>query len=242
MRTLFISDVHLSLNDPSSLQAFLAFLEQEAIDADALYILGDLFDFWIGDDDPSEFAQTVIQALKKVTDTGTQGYFVQGNRDFLVGKRFSRQTGFHLLGDVTAVNLYGRSAVILHGDTLCLDDIRYLAFRAKVHQPWLQFIFNHLPFAFRKKIVSKIQAGVKDDKSTKAYDIMDVSQDEVIKVMNENHVHLMIHGHTHRPKIHKFSLMNQDYSRVVLGDWQTRVNYLEIRAHDYLEFRYFENF
>ncbi len=233
MRTLFISDIHLSPSQPGLTKAFIDFLEQQTDNTDALYILGDLFDFWIGDDDSGDFAISIMQSLKAVSDKGVKGYFVQGNRDFLVGKRFSRKTGFKLLDDISTVDLYGTQAVILHGDTLCLEDTGYLAFRAKVHQPWLQWIFNRLPFSVRKKIVASIQNSAKSEKSTKSYDIMNVTQDEVIRVMNQHNVDLMIHGHTHRPDIHNFHSSDNLRTRIVLGDWGKDVSYLEITPAGY---------
>ncbi|MDA9556005.1 UDP-2,3-diacylglucosamine diphosphatase [Vibrio sp.] len=230
MTTYFISDLHLSPSTHEITTHFINFLNNEAKHADALYILGDLFEFWIGDDDKSPFAVQIRTSLKELVNQGIPCYFTKGNRDFLVGEAFAKQTGMHLLGDETVIDLYGRKAIILHGDTLCTRDVDYLAFRAKVHQPWLQWCFNHLPYSIRKKIVAKVQAGAKEGKQYKAMDIMDVTEDEVTKVMNHYDVDLMIHGHTHRPNVHK---MDNGKTRIVLGDWYHQSSVLSFSASGY---------
>ncbi|KJY83121.1 UDP-2,3-diacylglucosamine hydrolase [Vibrio galatheae] len=222
MTTLFISDLHLSATTPEITQCFVQFMREEAIHAEALYVLGDLFEFWIGDDDCSDFALSIRAEFKMLTDKGVPCFFTQGNRDFLVGKRFSKQTGVQLLGDETVIDLYGRKAVVLHGDTLCTKDVKYLEYRAKVQQPWLQWIFNRIPMFIKKKIVRKVQSDIRTDKQSKSLDIMDVTQDEVEQVMLKHHVDLMIHGHTHRPNVHHFPVKETDYTRIVLGDWYSQ--------------------
>ncbi|WGY46591.1 MULTISPECIES: UDP-2,3-diacylglucosamine diphosphatase [unclassified Vibrio] len=221
MHTLFISDLHLTPHRPDITGCFIQFMRNEAVNADALYVLGDLFDFWIGDDDPTDFANQIRQEFKRLTQHGVPCYFIHGNRDFLVGRRFARQTGVTLLDEEATIDLYGTKAVILHGDTLCTHDVRYLAFREKVHQPWLQWLFNRLPYWVKKRIVAKIQTDIRSDKSQKAMEIMDVTPDEVIRVMERHQVNLMIHGHTHRPAIHQLSDDPQK-TRIVLGDWYTQ--------------------
>lgn len=222
MTTLFISDLHLTPKSPDTTDCFIRFMREEAIHADALYVLGDLFEFWIGDDDRSEFANQIQSEFKALTSKGIPCYFTQGNRDFLVGKRFATNTGVKLLGDETVIDLYGRKAIVLHGDTLCTQDVKYLEYRAKVHQPWLQWVFNRIPFFIKKKIVSKVQSDIKEDKQTKSLDIMDVTPSEVASVMDKHQVDLMIHGHTHRPNIHTQSTPQGERTRIVLGDWYTQ--------------------
>lgn len=222
MTTLFISDLHLSPSTPEINQCFIRFMREEAIHAEALYVLGDLFEFWVGDDDRSDFASLVKEEFKTLTAQGVPCYFTQGNRDFLVGKRFSKQTGVTLLGDETVIDLYGKKAVILHGDTLCTEDVKYLEYRAKVHQPWLQWVFNRIPMFIKTKIVSKVQSDIKTDKQTKSLEIMDVTQEEVEHVMCKHNVDLMIHGHTHRPNVHRFDKDGNNCTRIVLGDWYTQ--------------------
>lgn len=222
MTTLFISDLHLSEHTPEINQCFQRFMREEAIHADALYVLGDLFEFWIGDDDNSTFATSIKNEFKRLTSQGVPCYFTQGNRDFLIGKRFSKQTGITLLGDSTIIDLYGQRAVVMHGDTLCTDDVKYLEYREKVHQPWLQWVFNRIPMFLKKKIVSRVQSDIKSDKQTKSLEIMDVNQTAVERVMRDENVTLMIHGHTHRPNIHQFAIENDTCTRIVLGDWYTQ--------------------
>lgn len=222
MTTLFISDLHLSPTTPDITQCFVRFMREEAIHADALYVLGDLFEFWVGDDDRSDFAQVIRDEFKSLTKKGVPCFFTQGNRDFLVGKRFAKQTGVTLLGDETVIDLYGKKAVVLHGDTLCTEDVKYLEFRAKVHQPWLQWVFNRIPMFIKQKIVAKVQSDIRTDKQTKSLEIMDVTQHEVERVLERHNVDLMIHGHTHRPNVHTFNKNNTKYTRIVLGDWYTQ--------------------
>ncbi|GLT17659.1 UDP-2,3-diacylglucosamine hydrolase [Vibrio zhanjiangensis] len=222
MTTLFISDLHLSPSHPNITDCFARFMREEAAHADALYVLGDLFDFWIGDDDRSEFANQIRYEFQRLTSNGVPCYFTRGNRDFLVGKHFARETGVTLLTDETAIDLYGTKAVILHGDTLCTEDLNYLKFRQTVHQPWLQWLFNRIPMTIKTKIVKKIQTDIRSDKQNKSLDIMDVTQSEVEAVMDRHQVSLMIHGHTHRPNIHTFRSCDQTKTRIVLGDWYTQ--------------------
>ncbi|WCE30707.1 UDP-2,3-diacylglucosamine diphosphatase [Vibrio sp. SCSIO 43137] len=219
MTTLFISDLHLTPSRPDITDCFFSFLHNEAINADALYILGDLFEFWVGDDDNNAFNQQIKAALKQLTGSGVPCFFVQGNRDFLVGRRFEKETGVKLLPDVCKIDLYGRQAIILHGDTLCTDDHKYQAYRKKVHLPWLQFLYNRLPLSIKLKIVSRVQNDIAEEKKSKNLDIMDVNQSEVVDEMNRYSVDLMIHGHTHRPDIHHFESGTGDKTRIVLGDW-----------------------
>lgn len=233
MNTLFISDLHLTPQRPDITECFYTFMREEAIHADALYVLGDLFEFWVGDDDTSTFASDIRAAFRQLVDSGVPCYFTQGNRDFLVGKRFAKQTGVTLLDEVSVIDLYGNKAVVLHGDTLCTEDVKYLAFREKVHQPWLQFVFNRIPFFIKKKIVAKVQTDIKGDKQTKSLDIMDVTQSEVEKVLDHNNVDLMIHGHTHRPNIHSLQTSHGTKTRIVLGDWYTQGSVLVLNAQGF---------
>lgn len=222
MTTLFISDLHLTPSVSDITTCFIRFMREEAVHADALYVLGDLFEFWIGDDDKSDFATLIKTEFRALTTKGVPCYFIQGNRDFLLGRRFARDTGITLLDEECVIDLYGRQAVILHGDTLCIDDIKYQNYRKKVHQPWLQWLFNRLPFAVKQKIVGKVQGDIREQKQHKSMQIMDVTQSEVARVMDRHHVDLMIHGHTHRPDIHTFRTLQGDKTRIVLGDWYTQ--------------------
>ncbi|ANQ21275.1 UDP-2,3-diacylglucosamine diphosphatase [Vibrio natriegens] len=234
MTTLFISDLHLTPSRPDITECFVTFMRTEAPTADALYVLGDLFEFWVGDDDKTPFANQIRTEFKTLTDSGVRVFFIQGNRDFLLGKRFCKQTGITLLDDVCTIDLYGKKAAILHGDTLCTDDVDYQKFRKTVHQPWLQWIFNHIPWFIKKKIVAKVQSDIRDDKSNKSLDIMDVNQSEVENVMSQYCVDLMIHGHTHRPDTHHFDVNGVKKTRIVLGDWYTQGSVLQVNSDGFL--------
>ncbi|HAS6472350.1 TPA: UDP-2,3-diacylglucosamine diphosphatase [Vibrio parahaemolyticus] len=230
MTTLFISDLHLTPSRPDITECFVTFMRTEAKNAEALYVLGDLFEFWVGDDDKTPFANQIRTEFKTLTDQGVPVFFIQGNRDFLLGERFCKETGITLLDDVCTIDLYGSKAVILHGDTLCIDDVKYQKFRKTVHQPWLQWIFKRIPWCLKKKIVSKVQSDIRDDKQMKSLDIMDVNQSEVEKVMSQNCVNLMIHGHTHRPNTHFFDANGAKNTRIVLGDWYTQGSVLQVNS------------
>lgn len=234
MTTLFISDLHLTPSRPDITECFVTFMRTEAPKADALYVLGDLFEFWVGDDDKTPFANQIRTEFKTLTDSGVRVFFIQGNRDFLLGKRFCKQTGITLLDDVCTIDLYGKKAVILHGDTLCTDDVDYQKFRKTVHQPWLQWVFNHIPWFIKKKIVAKVQSDIRDDKSNKSLDIMDVNQSEVENVMSQYCVDLMIHGHTHCPDTHHFDVNGVKKTRIVLGDWYTQGSVLQVNSDCFL--------
>lgn len=233
MTILFISDLHLSPLRPDITDCFLDFMSNDAIHAEKLYVLGDLFEFWIGDDDDSSFNGVIKNAFKALNQQGVECYFIQGNRDFLLNKRFCKETGVQLLNDHTVIDIDGESVLIMHGDTLCIDDIKYQEFRAKVHQPWLQWVFNRIPLFIRQRIVKNVQDKIKEKKQHKALTIMDVTQSEVEKVMSEEGVKRLIHGHTHRPDTHTFSHNNQDMIRIVLGDWYTQGSILEYTNNKY---------
>ena len=203
MATLFIADLHLCVEEPAITAGFLRFLAGEARKADALYILGDLFEAWIGDDDPNPLHRQMAAAIKAVSDSGVPCYFIHGNRDFLLGKRFARESGMTLLPEEKVLELYGRRVLIMHGDTLCTDDAGYQAFRAKVHKPWLQMLFLALPLFVRKRIAARMRANSKEANSSKSLAIMDVNQNAVVSAMEKHQVQWLIHGHTHRPAVHE---------------------------------------
>lgn len=228
MATLFIADLHLSTEEPAITAGFLRLLAGEARTADALYILGDLFEAWIGDDDPSPLHAKIASAIKALVDSGVPCYFIHGNRDFLVGKRFARRSGMRLLPEEHVLTLYGKRILIMHGDTLCTDDIGYLRFRAKVHQPWLQKLFLALPLSIRQRIAARMRAGSKASNQTKSEAIMDVNPQAVIDVMTRHHVHHLIHGHTHRPAIHELDIEHHPARRYVLGAWHDKGSMIKV--------------
>ncbi|CZF77755.1 UDP-2,3-diacylglucosamine hydrolase [Grimontia marina] len=222
MTVLFISDLHLSPTHPEITQCFLRFLKEDAPKASALYVLGDLFESWIGDDDRTPLQIEVADAFKALSDTGVPIYFIHGNRDFLVGKRFARASGMTLLPEHKVIDLFGKPTLIMHGDTLCIQDEAYQRYRKKVHNPFIQWLFFRLPLSVRRRIGEKIRAGSTKSNQEKSEDIMDVDQSEVQRVMKESGVKQLIHGHTHRPDIHDIQLDTDPAQRIVLGDWYTQ--------------------
>ncbi|MBJ9240701.1 UDP-2,3-diacylglucosamine diphosphatase [Citrobacter braakii] len=232
MTTLFIADLHLCTEEPAITAGFLRFLAGDARKADALYILGDLFEAWIGDDDPTPLHHEMAAAIKSLVDSGVPCFFIHGNRDFLLGKRFARESGMILLPEKKVLNLYGRKILIMHGDTLCTDDAGYQAFRAKVHQPWLQKLFLSLPLFVRQRIAAKMRANSKAANSSKSLEIMDVNPQAVITEMEKHQVQWLIHGHTHRPAVHELRANEQPAFRVVLGAWHTEGSMIKVTPDD----------
>ena len=216
MPLLFISDLHLSPERPAISRAFLVFLQQRAAAASALYILGDLFEAWIGDDDPSDLSIEIQAALRSLSDSGVPLFIQHGNRDFLLGKRFAKNTGAILLDDEYIVEHQGHRALVMHGDSLCTDDIDYQRFRRKARNPIYRWLLAHLPLKRRQKLARDWRAKSKAANSNKASAIMDVNQDAVTRVMSQHNVDMLIHGHTHRPDRHPLS----KGERIVLGDWE----------------------
>ncbi|MEN4873704.1 UDP-2,3-diacylglucosamine diphosphatase [Kosakonia cowanii] len=232
MATLFIADLHLHTEEPAITAGFLHFLDGVAREADALYILGDLFEAWIGDDDPNPLHQRVAAALRALVDSGVPCYFIHGNRDFLLGKRFARESGMQLLPQEKVLNLYGRNVLIMHGDTLCTDDAGYQAFRAKVHQPWLQTLFLALPLFIRHRVAAKMRADSRAANSSKSLAIMDVNQQAVIEAMEKHRVQWLIHGHTHRPAVHQLTANEAPAFRAVLGAWHSEGSMIRVSESD----------
>ena len=219
MNTLFISDLHLDNSRPAVTRAFLQLLEQRAVAADALYILGDLFEVWIGDDDDSELNRTVIAALRQLTESGTPVYIMHGNRDFLIGEYFCRHSGCQLIPDPYLIDCYGRPLLLMHGDTLCTDDVDYIEFRAQCRSADWQRAMLSKPVEERRALARQMRADSRQASSNKAEDIMDVNQAAVVRVLQQYDVRLMIHGHTHRPAVHTVPLGSGNRQRIVLGDW-----------------------
>lgn len=226
--TLFIADLHLCTEEPAITAGFLHFLRREAQHADALYILGDLFEAWIGDDDPNPLHAEVAAALNQLS---IPCYFIHGNRDFLVGKRFAKASGMTLLPQEQVLELYGKRVLIMHGDTLCTDDEGYQRFRAKVQQRWLQKLFLALPLFVRQRIALKMRAGSRQANSSKSQEIMDVNPQAVRQVMSQHHVQWLIHGHTHRPAVHALTVDGKPAERMVLGAWHQEGSMIKVSAN-----------
>lgn len=229
MSTLFISDLHLEESRPQITKAFLRFLFNQAAHADALYILGDLFEAWIGDDDDSEYIQHIKEALLRYSESGVPTYFIHGNRDFLIGEKFAEQTGMILLDETTVVNLYDEPVLLMHGDTLCTRDTEYMAFREQVRSPQWQGQMLQQPLAVRRQLAEKLRSESRSMSASKAEDIMDVTPEQVTLVMEEEKVQKLIHGHTHRPNRHSLTINNKPAERIVLGDWEETGWYLSVQ-------------
>lgn len=220
MRTLFIADLHLSEQEPAITAGFLRFLQREAYQADALYILGDFFEYWIGDDDPQPLHREIASALHDLTNSGVPCYFIHGNRDFLIGKRFAQECGMTLLPQEKRLSLYGHPILIMHGDTLCTDDVDYQRYRRKVNNPFIQKLFSWLPLRPRLNIAAKMRDRSQMTNDGKSEAIMDVNQQAVIEALERNQAEWLIHGHTHRPAIHNVDMPNGEQAkRAVLGAW-----------------------
>ncbi len=222
MTILFIADLHLSESEPAITAGFLAFLQREAVNASALYILGDLFEFWIGDDESSELHDTVAKALAALHDRGVPCYFIHGNRDFLIGQRYAARCKMTLLPEKQIVDVYGTPVLILHGDTLCTDDPGYLRFRRYMHNRLIQRAFLCLPLCLRLKIASRLRRQSTLSNRVKSQLMMDVNQLAVISDMKKHGVLHMVHGHTHRPAVHDMTIKGEQSQRVVLGAWHTQ--------------------
>lgn len=227
--TLLISDLHLDPSAPAIARQFIAFLRDEAREARALYILGDLFEAWLGDDDPDPSVREIVRELRALSDAGVPTYFLHGNRDFLVGERFARETGCTLLEDGTVVDLHGDRVLLLHGDVLCTADTSYQRLRRILRNPLTLFVLRHLGLETRRRLGRRLRAGSQMHVGSTAAEIMDVTPDEVVSALRRAGVRTMVHGHTHRPAIHALEVDGQPARRIVLGDWYTQGSVLEWR-------------
>ena len=232
--TLFVSDIHLDAHRPAMVDLFNQFLVRRACHADALYILGDLFEYWIGDDAPYPEYDATFKALKKISDRPAPVYFLHGNRDFLIARKFSQLTGARLLAEESIARVYGRNILLMHGDTLCIDDIAYQRFRKKTRNKLLQWIVLHLPVGLRQSLADRLRKASRQAMADKSAEIMDVNQAAVERVMQRHRVTTLIHGHTHRPAIHEFELNNIAYRRAVLGDWYQKGSVLSMTKDGFM--------
>ncbi|XLY90158.1 UDP-2,3-diacylglucosamine diphosphatase [Ectopseudomonas mendocina] len=216
---LLISDLHLEEKRPDITRAFLHFLATRARQAEALYILGDFFEVWIGDDGMTPFQHEIAGALRELSDTGTRIYLMHGNRDFLIGKRFCREAGCTLLKDPSLVQLGGETVLLMHGDSLCTLDVGYMKLRRWLRNPLSLLILRNLPLSTRQKLARKLRNESRAQTRMKASEIIDVTPEEVVRVMAAHGVRTLIHGHTHRPAVHELIVNGQAARRIVLGDW-----------------------
>ena len=227
MATYFISDLHLSGERPDIIRHFIDFLQQEAAQAEALYILGDLFELWVGDDAMSADMEPAVNALASLSNTGVPIFVMRGNRDFLIGDEFAKTAGCTLLDDPTIIELYGVSTLLMHGDTLCTDDVDYQQFRQQVRDPAWQA--EYLAKSVDERLAMAKQARQISEARTKEKpeDIMDVNNKAVENTFQRYQVSQIIHGHTHRPAIHELIVDNKKFKRIVLGDWYTQKSVLK---------------
>jgi UDP-2,3-diacylglucosamine hydrolase len=232
-RALFISDLHLAGERPNANEQFFRFLQEEAVRADALYVLGDLFESWAGDDELTDekgdpLAAEVAQGFSALADAGVKIHFMPGNRDFLVGKEFLEASGARLLEDPSVIKFAGRRLVLLHGDTLCTDDQEYQAWRRKVRSAAWQREFLAKPLAARHEAIAAMRGKSKDAVAAKPAEIMDVNQEAVRDVFRNLKLRHMVHGHTHRPARHEHEVDGARCERWVLPDWYGRGGYLAL--------------
>lgn len=227
---LLVSDVHLSPARPQIAERFLRFLAEEAREAGALYILGDLFDMWVGDDDPLPLNGAVMDALGRLSGGGVAVHVMYGNRDFLFREGFLARTGARLLPDPTLVDLLGTPTLLMHGDTLCTDDVEYLRQRRRYRRPWVLRGFLALPRAVRVAIGQHFRRKSERTKRVTAPRIMDVNLAAVEAVLREQGYPRLIHGHTHRPARHRHTVDGHECERWVLGDWYQQGSYLRADA------------
>lgn len=229
--TLFISDLHLCASRPHINTAFIDFLQHTASRAEALYILGDLFEYWAGDDDMEDaFHQQIISGFRTLAGIGAKVFFMHGNRDFLVSGKFCTETGITLLQDPTLIDLYGHKILLSHGDDLCTDDVAYQQFRTQVRDKTWQAQFLGQPLQIRKQQIEAIRARSEQEKTRKAMEIMDVNTEAVNALLNRYQPDMLIHGHTHRPRRHTIELNGRTVTRWVLGDWYEQGSYLACDA------------
>ncbi|MHB1245161.1 MAG: UDP-2,3-diacylglucosamine diphosphatase [Sulfuriferula sp.] len=224
--SLFISDLHLCESRPQISRLFFDFMETRAGDAEALYILGDLFESWVGDDDETALSRDVIHAIRRLTERDVAVYLMHGNRDFLLAQAFADACGAQLLEDPTLLDLYGQPTLLMHGDTLCTDDTAYLAFRAQVRDPAWQAGFLAQPLAKRHAMAQQARTHSEQAKQEKTAEIMDVNNQAVIETLRKYGYPRLIHGHTHRPAHHQLTIDGHACERWVLQDWYDKGGYL----------------
>lgn len=227
---LLISDLHLEEQRPDISRAFLRFIETRARQAEALYILGDFFEVWVGDDGMTPFQHQIARALHALSESGTRIYLMHGNRDFMIGQAFCREAGCTLLSDPHIALFGGERVLLMHGDSLCTLDESYMRMRRLLRNPLSLFILRNLPLARRQKIAAKLRSTSRQETRMKASDIIDVTPDEVLKVMRKHGVRTLIHGHTHRPASHSLQIDGEPAQRIVLGDWDRQGWALQVDA------------
>ncbi|MGN6327506.1 MAG: UDP-2,3-diacylglucosamine diphosphatase [Rhodanobacter sp.] len=232
MTTLFIADLHLDPSRPHITELFERYLASDEVrHADTLYILGDLVEAWIGDDDDAELPERIARAIRGVRDAGVPVYFMVGNRDFLLGQDFARRAGFQLLDDGTVHTVHGQPTLLMHGDVLCTDDVAYQAVRKQVRTPQWQAQILSMPLDARRAFAAKAREDSRAHTGSTMETIMDVNADAVAEAMRKAGVTRLIHGHTHRTAVHRFALDGRAAERIVLGDWYEHGSVLKVDEH-----------
>lgn len=229
-RSYFVADLHLTDERPAATGRFFRLLDEEVAGADALYILGDLFEAWTGDDHDEAVAHDTARRLKTLADAGTRVIFLHGNRDFLLAARYAARAGMTLVADPVVVDLYGTPTLLTHGDTLCTDDLDYQRFRRRVRHPAVLALLKRLPQGLRRRLARRARAGSETAKAGKAAEIMDVNEAAVARMLHEHGVARLIHGHTHRPGEHRLVVDGRVCTRWVLPDWYARWGYVACDA------------
>lgn len=225
---LFISDLHLSPTRQDITALFVDFLQTRAVGAKGLFILGDLFEVWLGDDVSLADHRQAVSALRALSDSGTPIFYLHGNRDFSVGGLFALNTGIQIFDDPSAIELDGQKVLISHGDALCTDDIQYQRLRKIIRHPWVLSTMLALPKVSREWIGSNIRKASTKSQQSKPMSIMDVNDDAVAELMRDRGIYTLVHGHTHRPHQHYFSVDDTPAERHVLGDWYTQGSVLTL--------------
>lgn len=229
----FISDLHLDAGRPETRRLFLHYLGSRGRDADAIYILGDLFEAWIGDDDETPLSREIASGLKTCVDAGTPVFVLRGNRDFLLGDRFAGSSACTLLDDPARIDLFGQVALLTHGDTLCTADSDYLAFRRRVREPGWQQDFLGKPVGERRRIAAELRDASSAAGELKSDALMDINHGAVTRVMQDHEVRLLIHGHTHRQAVHRLAVHGEPATRIALGSWDSGGTLLEYTPEGY---------
>ncbi|MFY8282218.1 UDP-2,3-diacylglucosamine diphosphatase [Pseudoalteromonas sp. SSMSWG5] len=229
-QSYFIADLHLTENRPDITAAFFDFLDSKIIndDVDALYILGDFFEVWVGDDYQTDLSVSVATRLSQVSESGTKVFFIHGNRDFIMREGYAKSASMTLLPEQVVIDLYGTPTVILHGDEMCTQDVEYQKFRKKSRGWWWPKLMLAMPLWYRKKIARNAREKSKQSQAGKALEILDVTEDAVLTMFKKHQVKNMIHGHTHRPNVHYYNVNGETHTRTVLGDWYEQGSYLRV--------------
>ncbi len=239
---LFISDLHLAPERPDIIQLFIEFMNNQAAQAESLYILGDLVEYWLGDDDAAEGLNKAFSAMKQQAENGLKIYLMHGNRDFLMGEALAQRAGCTLIQDPYIAKFNNDAVLLLHGDTLCTDDLRYQELRLMLRNPAWQTDFLSKSLAEREQMALALRKQSQQETQNKAADIMDVNDNAVNKAFKEHNVCLMIHGHTHRPAIHNTNINNKPVKRIVLGDWYSQGSVLAFNNINDFQLNSFNSF